>query len=284
MDGWAGIALALRGIDDDAMRSRLPTYLHPLAGRILAWHVLRAAADLRPRPRRLLLASPEPLDPSITGELPADVVEVELDEEAAFVELAERVTPDGDAALLFVDAAAAALSESLERLVAGPAGRALRDREGRTLAAWIEAEEAAERCRKGRCTLDALADGLPEPQPGGVAAERFAVRDRASFARASRLIRDRIVERLMANGVTVPLPDTVLVDVDVTVEADTVIYPGAVLEGQTTIGSETVIGPGCRIIDSRIGSGVELKGWNYIVGTSIRNRAVLEPYVRRGHD
>jgi len=31
-----------------------------------------------------------------------------------------------------------------------------------------------------------------------------------------------------------------------------------VLEGQTTIGEETVIGPGCRIIDSWVGSGVEL--------------------------
>ena len=55
-------------------------------------------------------------------------------------------------------------------------------------------------------------------------------------------------------------------------------------EGQTTVGEETVIGPGCRIIDSWVGSGVELKGWNYISRTSVRNRAILEPNARRGFD
>ena len=58
----------------------------------------------------------------------------------------------------------------------------------------------------------------------------------------------------------------------------------SVLEGQTTVGEETVIGPGCRVIDSWVGSGVELKGWNYISHTSVRNRAILEPYTRRGFD
>jgi bifunctional UDP-N-acetylglucosamine pyrophosphorylase / glucosamine-1-phosphate N-acetyltransferase len=74
----------------------------------------------------------------------------------------------------------------------------------------------------------------------------------------------------------------VMVDVDVRIGRDTIVYPSVVLEGQTTIGDETVIGPGCRVIDSWIGSGVELKGWNYVAHTSVRNRAILEPYVRRG--
>jgi bifunctional UDP-N-acetylglucosamine pyrophosphorylase/glucosamine-1-phosphate N-acetyltransferase len=88
----------------------------------------------------------------------------------------------------------------------------------------------------------------------------------------------------MSAGVTFLLPASVLVDVDVRIGTDTTIYPGVVLEGDTTIGDETVIGPGCRIIDSWIGSGVELKGWNYVAHTSVRNRAILEPYVRRGFD
>jgi bifunctional UDP-N-acetylglucosamine pyrophosphorylase/glucosamine-1-phosphate N-acetyltransferase len=74
------------------------------------------------------------------------------------------------------------------------------------------------------------------------------------------------------------------VDVDVRIGPDTVIYPGAVLEGQTEIGPECVVGPHSRVIDATIGRGVELKGWNYITRTSIRNHAVLEPYVRRGFD
>ena len=71
---------------------------------------------------------------------------------------------------------------------------------------------------------------------------------------------------------------------NVRIGRDSIIYPSVTIEGQSTVGAETVIGPGCRIIDSWIGSGVELKGWNYIAHTSVRNRAILEPYVRRGFD
>ena len=65
---------------------------------------------------------------------------------------------------------------------------------------------------------------------------------------------------------------------------DTVIYPGAVLEGMTEIGPECVIGPYSRLVDAQVGRGVELRGWNYVTRTSVRNHAVLEPYVRRGVD
>jgi bifunctional N-acetylglucosamine-1-phosphate-uridyltransferase/glucosamine-1-phosphate-acetyltransferase GlmU-like protein len=45
-----------------------------------------------------------------------------------------------------------------------------------------------------------------------------------------------------------------------------------------------VIGPHSRIVESTIGKGAELRGWNYVARTSVRNQAVLEPYVRRGID
>jgi hypothetical protein len=129
-----------------------------------------------------------------------------------------------------------------------------------------------------------IGGGLLDPlrrlsEPGA-----FVVRNREELAVAQRRIRDEIVSALMRAGATFVLPDTVSVDVEVRMGRDTIIYPGVVIEGQTTIGDETVIGPGCRIIDSWVGSGVELKGWNYIAHTSVRNRAILEPYVRRGFD
>jgi hypothetical protein len=45
-----------------------------------------------------------------------------------------------------------------------------------------------------------------------------------------------------------------------------------------------VIGPYTRLVDATLGRGVELKGWNYVARTAVRNHAVLEPYVRRGFD
>ena len=42
--------------------------------------------------------------------------------------------------------------------------------------------------------------------------------------------------------------------------------------------------PYSRIIDSHIGTGVELKGWNFVARTSIGSGAILQPYVRKGYD
>jgi hypothetical protein len=280
MASWSGIVLALRRPEDDGLRSRLPTFLHPLAGRILAWHGLSAMAARRPAPRRLLLASPEPLDPVLVGDTAAEPLHVAAD---AWVWEVAAALGAGVEAVLVADAAAPLLDTGLDQLLAGPTGTVLVGAADEVLAVWIPAdalrgaEAAAPQTLADfavRCRRRLLA---PE-------SEALLVRDRAGLARASTAIRDRIVARLMEAGVTFLQPATVQIDAEVVVGPDTVIYPGVVLEGKTRIGAETVIGPGCRIIDSTVGTGVELKGWNYLVATSLRNRAVLEPYVRRGFD
>jgi hypothetical protein len=279
MTAWAGIALALRAPDEDALYSRLATYLHPLAGRSLAWHVLNAIAATRPAPARLILASPDGLDPAIIGELNGE--SIASGGNSWWEAVRARIPAEVDR-LLIVDAAAATLSNSLARLTAGPTGRVLTGEDGEPLAVWITRASLDEGAGAAGGGIAELADGL-EPV-AAAAPEGILVRDRADLARAAMVIRDRVVGNLLAAGVTFLLPETVLVDVDVRIGADTVIYPGVFLEGRTNIGAETVVGPGCRIIDSWIGSGVELKGWNYIAGANVRNRAVLEPYIRRGFD
>lgn len=280
MREWCAIALALREPEDDALASRIPTYLHPLAGRTLTWHVLRAVAGLEPTASPLLLVGPPELDAAVTGEVPATLVHTTHPED--WWERTRRELRPGCGGVLVVDAAAPALSASLESLLEGPQGRALLGVDGSILAVWMETEEAEEHCARG-AELEAIAEGL-ERVHATSPEEAFLVRDRVALALAAAAIRDRTVAQLMAGGATFLAPETVVVDVDVTIGSDTIIYPGVVLEGQTSIGTETVVGPGCRIIDAQVGSGVELKGYNYIVRTRVRNRAVLEPYVRRGFD
>jgi len=279
MGGWTGIALALRSPADDRMASRLPTSLHPLAGRPLAWHVLRAISGARPPPCRILLCTADRAELPGLADIPAEVVAVPPHGDW-WAAVASRLGSD-DGPFLVVDAAAAALRASLDGLIAGEPGRALRSVQGEPLAVWVADRQLLARCAPAG--LEALAAACETVEPTDPE-EAFVVRDRASLARAGAIIQQRLISRLMEGGVTFLKPETVLVDVDVRIGADTVIYPGVVLEGGTTIGSETVIGPGCRIIDSQIGNGVELKGWNYLSGVTIRNRAVLEPYVRRGFD
>lgn len=279
MRGWAGIALALRGPAEDALGSRLPTYLHPVAGRSLSWHVLRAMFDTGEPADSVTLLSDQDIGSEIVGELPARVVRAAPDPAEAWRQVIDDLG-GGVSRVLLVDAAAAVIGPALRELVGGPVGRRIRAASGETLATWIDAERAL--ALEGP-DLEISGEGLEDASGGAVGLD-FRVRDRASLVRAAALIRARLVERLTERGATFLAPATVVVDVDVTIGTDTVIYPAVVLEGDTSIGSESVIGPGCRLVDAQVGSGVELKGWNYIVRARIRNRAVLEPYVRRGFD
>lgn len=278
---WTGIVLADESGVDDAMESRLPVWLHPIAGRPLVWHSAAALADLEAGPERLVVLSRTNLPEDLFQDLRVPV-EVIVHSPTAEHRSLEIPLPGDGHFVLVVHGAATWEPGSLRELVASPAGSWLPTDSG-AAAAWIEGSRLQELLRLPS-PLDvpngvlAMQDGLPSPFRAGI------VRDRVQLAEAARRVRDRLVRNLMLGGATFVLPDSVLVDVDVRIGRDSIVYPGAVLEGQTTIGDETVIGPSCRIIDSWVGSGVELKGWNYISHTSVRNRAILEPYVRRGFD
>ncbi len=273
---WSAVVAALdRG---DTFRSRISIYLHPLAGRPIIWHVLRALADTSPRPDRITLLHraeiPMPLPSAL--EVPAEAVPVA--EENEVVSLRAALTSPGVKVL--ADGGAPLLSPfTIARLLrAGDGG----------LAVLMSSDEVAlALVGEG----PALASAEDPRHPVGVVrvtstdeVERIRVHDRHTLSDAAVAIRDQIVRHHEANGVSFVLPATTWVDADVRIGPDTVIYPGAVIEGQTEIGAECVIGPHTRIVDSTIGRGAELKGWNYVTRTAIRNHAVLEPYVRRGYD
>jgi len=119
---------------------------------------------------------------------------------------------------------------------------------------------------------------LADPQ------ELMGINDRAQLAAAEAVLRDRIRKRLMREGVTFVSPETTLIDSDVLIGADTVIYPGVIIEGVSSVGRESVIGPFTRIADAHLGRGVELKGWNLIAHTTVPSGSIVQPYVRQGAD
>ncbi|HEX6039087.1 hypothetical protein [Longimicrobium sp.] len=276
MAPWTGVVLALAETGTHEMRSRLSTYLHPLAGRPLAWHAVQAMALLGPA--RVVVAGGPELGPELFADLPGEVRVLDADD----LGWALTAAVEGGGRVLAVDAAAPTAGDELRRLLELQGDAVLTGDDGAVLAAWLGAEGAAA-LAQGRGDLGALRRALSEADELRDD-DGFVVHSREALARASACIRDRVVRRLMEGGVTFLVPGSVLVDVDVLIGRDTVVYPGVVLEGQTVVGEETVIGPSCRIISTRIGSGVELKGFNYLSHTSIRNHAVLEPYVRRGFD
>jgi len=87
------------------------------------------------------------------------------------------------------------------------------------------------------------------------AAEVAGVNDRVQLADAAAVLRRRHLEQLMRSGVSVVDPAHTYVDVDVTVGAETVLMPGTILEGSTSIGSSAVIGPSSHLTDCTVGDG-----------------------------
>jgi bifunctional UDP-N-acetylglucosamine pyrophosphorylase / glucosamine-1-phosphate N-acetyltransferase len=82
--------------------------------------------------------------------------------------------------------------------------------------------------------------------------ESLGVNDRVALSNAEKLMRKRINEQHMKNGVTIIDPDTTYISADAKIGADTIIYPGSMIVGQTIIGESCVIGPHTEIKDSSI--------------------------------
>jgi len=88
--------------------------------------------------------------------------------------------------------------------------------------------------------------------------ELNGVNNRKQLAIAQAILQKRIVEKHMNHGVTFINPDSSVVDVDVKIGQDTVIYPGVILEGNTEIGENcTIVGPS-RIINTIVEDCVEI--------------------------
>lgn len=87
----------------------------------------------------------------------------------------------------------------------------------------------------------------------------LGVNDRVALSKANGLMRNRINQGHMENGVTLIDPKSTYIDVGVTIGADTVIEPGVYLKGETQIGQDAIIGAHSVIEDSQIGDEVVIK-------------------------
>ena len=122
----------------------------------------------------------------------------------------------------------------------------------------------------------AIADGkrvaaFCTPHPG----EGMGVNTRVELAAAEAVLRRRIREKLMLDGVTFDDPESTTVDDTVRIAADAVIERGCILEGATTIGTDSRVGPYSIVRDTTVGA-------RCIVEASVLEGATLEDDVRIG--
>ena len=104
------------------------------------------------------------------------------------------------------------------------------------------------------------------------------VNTRSELAEVSRIVRQQKNEELMAAGVTIIDPSATYIDPDVEIGADTVIHPGAIIEGRTRIGAACEIQAHVRISDTQIGDRVTIKDFCVITRSRIAAGAVVGPF------
>jgi bifunctional UDP-N-acetylglucosamine pyrophosphorylase/glucosamine-1-phosphate N-acetyltransferase len=107
--------------------------------------------------------------------------------------------------------------------------------------------------------------------------EANLVNDRAQLARAEEILRRRILDAHMRDGVTVRDPASTHIEASVEIGRDTVILPGTLLRGGTRIGSDCVIGPSTDLQDTLVGDGTLIEH-SVGRGAEVGDSASVGPY------
>lgn len=102
---------------------------------------------------------------------------------------------------------------------------------------------------------------------------------RVQLGALNEIARNRILEKLMLDGVDVPCRDGVIVGPDVTVGPDTRILPGTILCGKVSVGAGCVLGPNSFVQNAEIGNGVTFNNAQ-IRQARILDGATVGPFVQ----
>lgn len=109
------------------------------------------------------------------------------------------------------------------------------------------------------------------------ASEALGVDNRVRLAQADSIMRQRIRERWMMDGVTLVSPESILIDADVEIGQDTIIHPNSMIKGKTKVGEDCVIGPSSVIEDSMIGDRCRVLA-SFLEGATVEDHVDIGPF------
>ena len=107
--------------------------------------------------------------------------------------------------------------------------------------------------------------------------DTIGVNSRDQLAEAEEILRSRINNMHLENGVTLIDPKTTYIGTDVEIGKDTIIYPNNIIEGKTVIKENCTILQNCRIKDSIIESGVEVQA-SVVLESKIGENTTVGPF------
>ena len=98
--------------------------------------------------------------------------------------------------------------------------------------------------------------------------EVFGINDRIQLAYAAKIMRKRINNKLMLEGVSMEDPDSTYISPEVKIGKDTVIFPNTTISGNCELGTANEIGPNVFMENVKMGNN------NRVSNTSIRNKTI----------
>ncbi len=108
--------------------------------------------------------------------------------------------------------------------------------------------------------------------------EAMGINSKKQLAEAAKIMRAKINDKFMEEGVTFINPEVTYIDPEVKIGADSTVYPNCHIQGKTVIGENCVIGPDCWIENSKIEDGAVIKSGSYITDSSVGKNCQVGPY------
>lgn len=102
--------------------------------------------------------------------------------------------------------------------------------------------------------------------------ESYGINSKKHLAQAAKILKDRVINKLLDEGVTIVDPETTFISPETCIEADTIIYPCTYIEGKNIIGKNCKIGPFARLRgEVELGEGVKIGNFVEIKKAKIKD-------------
>ena len=111
----------------------------------------------------------------------------------------------------------------------------------------------------------------------------LGINDRSELARARAEMNSRLCAQHMRDGVTIIDPATTYLEPELTIGADTVVYPNTAISRLSEIGERCTLGPNARLSNAKLGAEVTVRE-SVIIDSSVGAGTIVGPYahVREG--
>jgi len=110
--------------------------------------------------------------------------------------------------------------------------------------------------------------------------ELLGINTRLELAEVDRIFRARKVRELLLAGVTIEKPETVTIDAQVQIGADSIIGPFAQILGHSVLGEDCRVGACSIVSDSRLADRVEVGAFTIIGASQVGEGAHIGPFAR----